>query len=116
MQEIILLLYFKFKLFFAWFITGAIYHYFEIKVGRNKFNLMKFILACSTFWLLVEGGHLAIEGGLIWNHWVNESADIILSIWIASFAFLFIPFVMVDENRNRFIEGIFNKFWFYKDK
>lgn len=41
--------------------------------------------------------------------------DIVVSVVLASFLFLFIPFVMKPENRGRFIESVLARFGFVKN-
>ena len=103
-----------FKLFLSWFITWWVLHYFEIQVWNTKFNIWTFLISCIIFWLLTEFSHLLIKGQFIGADLNNESRVIVLSIILAAVLYLFIPFVLKPENRQKFIEEALWKFWFYK--
>ena len=45
---------------------------------------------------------------------VNEDKSIVLSIAIAAFLYLFVPFVLKDENRWAFVVSILERFGFEK--
>lgn len=104
----------KTKIFWYGAIVWWILQYFEFEVWNKVFNLWKFMIACIIFWLLTQFSFLLIEWDLVWITERNESKDIVLSVLIASFAYLVIPFVLQPENRGRFIESILNKFWLVK--
>lgn len=114
MEQIIIILYTKYKIFIYWFFTGAVLQYFEMQAGNVKFNLWKFIVSCCIFWILTEFAHLLILWDFVNTTLDNESRVIVLSIMIASFFYLFIPFVLKPENRGQFIESILKRFWFEK--
>ena len=65
------------------------------------------------FGFLTEFSHLLIKGDFIDTDTWNESRVIVLSIMIASFLYLFLPFVLRKENRGKFIESLLARFWFY---
>ena len=104
----------KYNIFIYGVVTGALFQYFEIQAGNVKFNIGKFIFSSCAFWVLTEFSHLVIEGGFIAPWEDNESRIIVLSIVIASFLYLFIPFILKPENRGQFIESVLNRFWFEK--
>lgn len=102
------------KTFLSWLITWAVLQYFELQVGNAKFNIWKFIISSIIFWLLTQFSSLLIEWDIIATDKENESRVIVLSITLATFLYLFIPFVLQKENRNKFIIATLEKFWFYK--
>lgn len=116
MYEIIGIVYIKSKIFLSWVLTGAVFHYFEIQTGRFKFNFWKCCMSLIIFWILTEFAHLMIQWNFIDTDIENEARVLVVSIMLASFLYLFIPFVLQKENRNKFIEWVLNKFWFIKNE
>ena len=102
------------KMFVAWFITWWVLNYFEIQVWNWKFNIWKFIISSIIFGLLTEFSSLLIKWNFISTDIENESRKLVLSITMATFLYLFIPFVLQKENRSKFILSVLEKFWFYK--
>lgn len=114
MEHLILYYITKIKMFIYWFITWAVMHIFEIRVGNSVFNIWQFIISCVIFGLLTQFSSMLIAWEFITTDVNNEDRVIVLSIMIASFLYLFIPFVMKEENRGKFLIAILEKFWFYK--
>ena len=115
-MELITMIYLKFKIFLAGVLTWSVFHYFEVQVWNTKFNAWKFITSVIIFWILTEFSHLLIQWNFIEADVENEARIVVLSIMIASLLYLFIPFVLEKENRDRFITSLLEKFWFYKKK
>ena len=117
MESLIILIklfFIKTKMFWYGFAAGGLFHWFELDIGKQKFNVWKFLVSSTAFWLLTQFSYLAIQGEVIVIEGRNDSKDIVLSVLLASFLFLFIPFVMKPENRGRFIESVLAKFGFIK--
>ena len=106
----------KFKIFIYGAIAWAVLQYFEYQSGHIKFNLGRFLISSCIFWILTEFSHLMIDWDLVMESVDNESRLIVISIMLAAFLYLFIPFVLRPENRGRFVEWVLAKFWFYKNK
>ena len=105
----------KTKMFWYWFIAGGVLHWFELDIWNKKFNVWKFLVSSTVFWLLTEFSYLMIQWEIINLEGRNDMKDIVVSVVLASFLFLFIPFVMKPENRGRFIESVLARFGFVKN-
>lgn len=107
----------KVKYFFYWFIAWGVLNYFEVQAGNIKWNFWKFLLSCFIFWFLTEFSFLLIEGQFIWEQDLeNESRITVLSLIIASTIYLFLPFILRKENREKFIVTTLERFWYVKNK
>lgn len=115
MEQIITFLITKYNVFIYGFITGAVFQYFEIQAGNVKFNIVKFIGSCLVFGFLTEFAHLVILWDFVNTTLENESRLTVLSIMIASSLYLFIPFILMKENRGHFIEWALWIFWYKKE-
>lgn len=93
----------------AWFITGSVFYMSEIKVAWWKFKIGKFFISGTIF------SSLAVFSNMIIMWWYFELADnanksIVLSLALASFLYIFIPFALKDENRDDFIRWVLLRF------
>lgn len=93
----------------AWFITGSVFYMSEIKVAWWKFKIGKFFISGTIF------SSLAVFSNMIIMWWYFELADnanksIVLSLALASFLYIFIPFALKDENRDDFIRWVLSRF------
>lgn len=105
----------KMKYFFYWFLAGGIVYMFEIQAGNIKWNLGKFLISSITFWFLTEFSFLLIEGNFIGvEDLENESRVIVMSILIATTLYLFLPFILRKENREKFITTTLERFGYIK--
>jgi len=117
MEKLIIALIVKNKFFLYWFISGGILNVFEIQAGNIKWNFWKFIISCIVFWFLTEFSYLLIEGQFIGGEAIeNESRTIVLSLIIASTIYLFLPFILRAENREKFISTTLERFWYIKNE
>lgn len=115
MEKLIMALLVKNKFFIYWFITWLVINSFEIQAGNIKWNLGKFLTSWVIFWFLTEFSFLLIEGEFIGSEDLsNEARTIVMSILIASTLYLFIPFVLRKENREKFIKTTLERFWYVK--
>lgn len=116
MEKLIITLLIKNKFFLYWFIAGGVLNAFEIQAGNAKWNFWKFIISCIIFGFLTEFSYLLIEGQFIGEETNNnESRAIVLSLIIASTIYLFLPFVLRKENREKFISTTLERFWYIKN-
>ena len=99
------------KYYFSGMIAWAVLHFFELEVGKVKFNGLKFAFSIMIFGLLTQFSKMFIFGYAIIET-LNEDKILVLSIGMASFLYLFIPFVMQKENRSEFIISIMSRFGF----
>lgn len=114
MEQLIITTVVKFKVFWIWLLTGGVFQYFEFNVKGGRFNLGRFIIGCVIFGILTQFSYLLIQGGFVETDLANESRVLAISILLASFLYLFLPFILKEENRDRFIESTLEKFWFTK--
>lgn len=115
MENYIITFLIKIKFFLYWFTTWLLINIFEIQAWNIKWNFWKFLASWLMFWFLTEFSFLLIEWNFIWEQDLeNEARVIVLSILIASTLYLFIPFVLRKENREKFIETTLEKFWYIK--
>jgi len=102
------------KVFIWGFGAGAVIQYFEIDVGNKSFNPGKFIVSSCVMGILTQISFFVINGEIINIENRNDEKDIVLSITLATFLYLFIPFVLRPENRGRFVENVLARFGFFK--
>ena len=114
-MEIMTLILSHMKYYFSWMIAWAVLHFFELEVGKMKFNGLKFAFSILIFWFLTQFSKMFIFGYEIVES-INEDKILVLSIGMASFLYLFIPFVMQKENRSEFILSIMSRFGFERKK
>lgn len=104
------------KVFFWGFVAGVVIQYFEVDIWNKRFNPGRFLLSSCMMWILTQLSFFIIQGEIIDIEKRNSEKDIIISITLAAFLYLFIPFVLEKENRKRFIEDVLGRFWFFKKK
>lgn len=114
-MEIITIMMIKMKVFIYWIFTGAVLHYFEWQIWNVKFNLWKFILSCFIFWVLAQFSNLLLQGWFV-KGWANESSDTVIIIMLTTSLYLFIPFILKPENRDKFGLYILKRFGLTKIK
>ncbi len=105
----------KFKFFFYWFIAWWVINGLEVQSWNVKWDGGKFFLSCLILWFLTQFSFLLIEGEFIWAQDLeNESRIVVLSIFIATTQYLFIPFILRKENREKFITTTLERFGYIK--
>lgn len=114
MEEILHLIT-KFKFFFYWFIAWGVINALEVQAGNIKWDVWKFFGSSLILGFLTQFSFLLIEGEFIWTQDLNnESRIVVLSIFIATTLYLFIPFILRKENREKFITTTLERFGYIK--
>lgn len=97
----------------AWFISWSVFYMTEIKIAGWRFKIGKFFISWTIFSCLTLFSNMII---MWWYLDIanNANKSIVLSIAIASFLYIFIPFALKDENRDDFIRWVLSRFWYEK--
>lgn len=103
----------KWKYFIAGILAGGVLHLFELQIAKMKFNFFRFLVSSVIFALLTEFSKMVIFWWYL-DIASNDNKAMVMSIAIAAFLYLFIPFVMKEENRWQFIISVLSKFGFEK--
>lgn len=93
----------------AWFISWSIFYMTEIKIAGWRFKIGKFFISGTIF------SCLSLFSNMIIMWWYldianNANKSIVISIALASFLYIFIPFALKDGNRDDFIRWVLWRF------